>query len=119
LATLSLLCDVASDAGWVAHGFTCLGEVRDRIEAERPSLVIVDDNLPDGRGGDLAREMTAERADDAVPVVVCTAAAPTRRQEIGGWAPVVAKPFALSEIEWLLSDAAPWRRGRLRPHAAG
>jgi DNA-binding response OmpR family regulator len=119
VATLRLLCDVASDAGWVARGFTRLGEARARIESDPPSLVIVDDDLPDGRGGDLARDMTTQVSEDAVPVVVCTAAHPTRRAEIRSWAPVVAKPFALSEIERLLSTAARGRRRRLRPDAAG
>ena len=45
-----------------------------------------------------------------MPVVVCTAASPLRQAEIGAWAPVLNKPFDLSEIERFLQAAAQ-RRG--------
>ncbi len=110
-STLALLCDVAEDAGWVARGFTRLRDARDRIGTEPPSLVILDDELPDGRGGDLARDLRTDRARPGVPVVVCTAAHPLRQAEIGAWAPVISKPFELAEIERLLAAARHGSRG--------
>ncbi len=100
-STLALLCDVAEAAGWTARGFRRLHEVRAQIGAHPPSLVIVDDELPDGRGGDLARDLQDD-GQASVPIVVCTAAHPRRQAEIGAWAPVISKPFDLVDIERLL-----------------
>lgn len=106
LATLDLLCEIASDAGWFAMGFTRLAELRASLDRERPSLLILDDDLPDGRGGDLARELRDDPRMNDVPLLVCTAAHPMRQAEIGNWAPVISKPFDLGEIERFLDAAA-------------
>jgi DNA-binding response OmpR family regulator len=110
-STLSLLRDVAVDAGWEPHGFTHLADFRAAYaRTARPDLVILDDDLPDGRGGDLARELRADPRMRDVPVVVCTAAHPMRVAEITGWAPVIQKPFDLDQLESFLDAAA--RHGR-------
>jgi DNA-binding response OmpR family regulator len=83
-----------------------------------PDLVILDDDLPDGRGGDRARELRDDRRLRDVPVLVCTAAPPLRQAEIGTWVPVVNKPFDLGEIERILQAAAR-RRGLEVDRAAG
>lgn len=106
VATLDLLCEIAAEAGWFALGFTRLGSFRAALDRERPSLLIIDDDLPDGRGGDLARELREDPRMANVPVLVCTAAHPMRQAEIGAWAPVIAKPFDLGEIEAVLDHAA-------------
>lgn len=111
VATLELLCEIARDAGWIAHGFTRLSELRASLAETKPTLLILDDDLPDGRGGDLARELHDDKRTADVPVLVCTAAHPMRQAEIGAWAPVVSKPFDLSEIEAFLAAAAR-RHGR-------
>lgn len=108
VATLDLLCEIAAEAGWCARGFTRLGELRLWLDRERPSLLILDDDLPDGRGGDLARTLREDPRMHDVPLLVCTAAHPMRQAEIGAWAPVVSKPFDLDEIEAFLEAA--WRR---------
>ncbi len=102
-ATCDLICEIARDAGWVATGFSCLTDLRGSLGEAKPTLLILDDDLPDGRGGDLARELrTSPRMAD-IPLVVCTAAHPTRRAEIGNWAPVITKPFELAEIDAFLA----------------
>lgn len=108
--TLELLSEVASDAGWIVHRFTRLQEVRRRLEHEMPTLLILDDDLPDGRGGDLARELRRNARLAATPVLVCTAAQPIRQAEIGSWAPVVSKPFDLAEIDAFLEASARLHR---------
>jgi DNA-binding response OmpR family regulator len=105
VATLELLSEVAREVGWRPRGFRRLGELREAIERHPPDLLILDDDLPDGLGGDLARELRHHPRLAGVPLLVCTAAHPMRRAEIGAWAPVVAKPFDLVEIERFL-DAA-------------
>lgn len=119
IAALSLLCEVALEAGWEARGFSRLAELRRAIDEQPPSLLILDDELPDGRGGDLARELREHRRLQGIPVVVCTAAHPMRRAEIGDWAPVVAKPFDLASIERLLESARPLDGTRSRTDRAG
>ena len=119
-STLDLLCDIAQDAGWDARAFTRLKEFRASLHSDaRPSLLILDDDLPDGSGGDLARDLRSDPRTADVPLLVCTAAHPIRQAEIGSWAPVVSKPFDLGEIERFLRNAA--HRGGTRAHhrAAG
>jgi DNA-binding response OmpR family regulator len=106
LATLDLLREIAREAGWTVHGFTRLGDLRAFLDRERPNLLILDDDLPDGRGGDLARELREDGRMTDVPLVVCTAAHPMRRADITRWAPVIPKPFDLDEIERFLASAA-------------
>jgi DNA-binding response OmpR family regulator len=116
-STLELLRDVAVHAGWALRGFTQLSDFERAVAQRVPDLVILDDDLPDGRGGDRARELRNDRRLSDVPVLVCTAAPSRRRAEIGAWAPVVSKPFSLGEIERVLHDAVE-RRG-LEARSAG
>ncbi|MEA2652518.1 MAG: hypothetical protein QOI85_2239 [Chloroflexota bacterium] len=106
ISTLELLCDIARDAGWMARGFTHLTGLRRSLDEATPTLLILDDDLPDGRGGDLARELHQDDRMADVPILVCTAAHPMRQAEIGAWAPVVSKPFELAQIEAFLGAAA-------------
>jgi DNA-binding response OmpR family regulator len=116
--TLELLNDVAAHAGWTARGFSRLAEFERAVAERVPDLVILDDELPDGRGGDRARELHGDRRLRNVPVLVCTAAPPTRQAEIGAWAPVLNKPFDLGEIERFLRAVA-LRRDLGAPEAGG
>ncbi len=69
-------------------------------------LMILDDELPDGRGGDLVQELRSDPRLRDVSVIVCTAADPARQAEIGAWAPVLSKPFSLADLERYLQRAA-------------
>ncbi len=99
VATLELLREVAADAGWDSRGFTRIAPLRRALQDETPSLLVLDDDLPDGRGGDLARELRQDPRLAGMKLLVCTAAHPTRQAEITAWAPVVSKPFDLGQIE--------------------
>jgi two-component system, sensor histidine kinase and response regulator len=105
LPTLELLQEVAHDSGWNTVGFTRLAPLRAALDSRRPTLLIVDDDLPDGRGGDLARDIRGDPRLESIPLVVCTAATPMRQAEIGAWAPVLSKPFELIEFEEFLAAA--------------
>lgn len=104
--TLELLCEIAQEAGWTAFGFTRLSELQAALDERRPRVLILDDDLADGRGGDLAREFRENPRMADVTLLVCTAAHPMRVAEIGAWAPVISKPFDLGEIERFLDAAA-------------
>jgi two-component system, OmpR family, response regulator len=116
-STRALLCDVAHDAGWEVREFTRLSEFEAATRHERPDLVILDDDLPDGRGGDRARELRADPRLARVNILVCTAAHPMRRAEINAWAPVISKPFELRQIEAFLD--ADGRRDNGEARQAG
>jgi DNA-binding response OmpR family regulator len=119
-STLHLLCDIAQDAGWDARGFTRLKEFRANLDSDAPpSLLILDDDLPDGSGGDLARDLRLDPRTADVPLLVCTAAHPIRQAEIGSWAPVVSKPFDVGEIERFLRNAAHGGGNGTHHRAAG
>lgn len=111
VATVELLCEVARERGWVAHGFTRIEPLIGALRVLRPTLLVLDDELPDGRGGDLARLLRRTPGTADLPLLVCTAAQPMRQAEIGGWAPVVAKPFDLDDVERFLDAAARRHRG--------
>jgi len=104
-STLALLSDVAEESGWKARGFSRLRDFEAALRERRPDLIILDDDLPDGSGGDRARELGGDSGSGGLPILVCTAANPTRQAEIGRWAPVIAKPFDLGEVERFLRAA--------------
>jgi two-component system, chemotaxis family, chemotaxis protein CheY len=119
VATVSLLRELVLDSGWECRGFNRIGEVRHAMAEGPPALLLLDDDLPDGRGGDLARDLRDDPAFAGVPLVVCTAAHPMRQAQIGAWAPVISKPFDLSTIERLLEAARPRPGFRSRGQRAG
>jgi DNA-binding response OmpR family regulator len=118
-SALALMCEIAEDAGWQCRGFTRLRALNARLETHPPDVLILDDDLPDGSGGDLARELREDPSTAEMPVVVCTGAQPMRRAEITSWAPVVAKPFGVEELERFLDAAARKLGGGADHRAAG
>lgn len=118
-STVELLAEVAHAAGWLVRSCGRLAELTGLLDRQRPDLIILDDDLPDGRGGDLARQLRDDGRMAGVPVLVCTAAHPMRLAEIGAWAPVVAKPFDIAEIEAFLDAARRRVRQRRQYQAAG
>jgi DNA-binding response OmpR family regulator len=108
LSTVELLCEVGRERGWQVRGFTLLEELTHAIDERKPTLIILDDDLPDGRGGDLAIQLRRNSETADIRVLVCTAAHPMRQAEIGAFAPVVAKPFVLDQLERFLEAA--WQR---------
>ncbi|MFZ9628282.1 MAG: ATP-binding protein [Ilumatobacteraceae bacterium] len=76
-----------------------LAEGRAVLVQRSPSVLLLDLNLPDGLGGDLAEELT--RAGSTVPVVLVTAdafAATEVQARVPDLAGVVLKPLAFDEL---------------------
>lgn len=99
LATLGLLGDLLEDGGWEVRLFTHLGRLRRALGERVPDLLVLDDDLPDGRGGDEVRSLRQRSTTRRLPILVCTAASPTRRREISRLAPVIPKPFDLERLD--------------------
>ena len=77
-----------------------LSEAIDKVMDERPDVVVLDVNLPDGNGLQLAERMRRLRATVAVPLVLITASRdPAWRELAAGLAvPLLEKPFAADEL---------------------
>ena len=104
--TRHLIGDVATELGWETKRFASLREVRSALADESPDVLILDDDLPDGTGGEFAVEVRADDRLRRTPIIFCTGAAMHRVREIGRLAPVVMKPFDLRVLERLLGEVA-------------
>jgi len=101
-AALSILCEIVEGAGWEPRAFERLGALRNALASQPPDLVILDDDLPDGRGGDEARTLRQRPGTRRLPILFCTAAPPARRREISHFASVLPKPFDVEHLDrWL------------------
>ena len=104
---LNLLSEIAASAGLAPRTFTRLSTARRAMRERPPAVLVIDDDLPDGRGGDFVRELKADARTRDVKVVICTSAGPQRRRQMAGLAPVIPKPFAIEEMESALRHVAP------------
>lgn len=100
---LRLLSEVTRAAGLEPMAFTRLSTARRALRERLPAVLVVDDDLPDGRGADLVRELRASPRTRGVRVIFCTSAGSARRRQIAALAPVVQKPFQLAEFERVLA----------------
>jgi CheY-like chemotaxis protein len=105
IGTLRLLSEVAAAVGLRPLAFTRLSTARRALAEGVPAVVVLDDDLPDGRGADFVRELRTDPRTRNVKAIVCTAASPDRRRQISSVAPVIAKPFEVSEVEGALREA--------------
>jgi CheY-like chemotaxis protein len=102
--TQRLLVELIESRGLQPVSFSRMSSARRALREHPPEVMVVDDDLPDGHGAELVRELQADPRLRSVRVLFCTAAAPARRREMSRLAPVIAKPFALREIERALAD---------------
>jgi two-component system, OmpR family, torCAD operon response regulator TorR len=111
-----LLVEVAGDAGWDVRWFASIPSMRRALRDASPDLVVVDDDVADGRGGDFAREVRDDGGSRRLGIILLTDAAPSRRAELAKWASVIAKPFKLADLEQRLSViSGRYRAGRAQP----
>jgi DNA-binding response OmpR family regulator len=104
--TLRLLTELVASSGLEPLPFTRISSARRALSERVPAVMVVDDELPDGRGAELVRELRANPRARHVKVVFCTAAEPARRREIAQLGPVIGKPFRLNDIERALAEVA-------------
>lgn len=109
--TQLLLGDLAGELGWQTERFATLSALRRALARDEPDLLILDDALPDGSGGDFIAEMRGQDRLRRLPVVICTGAVPARRRFLGRLAPILAKPFDLFAFERIVLDVTGTARG--------
>ena len=101
---LRLLSEVAAAAGLEPMQFTRLSAARSALRRRVPAVLVVDDDLPDGRGADLVRELQADPRTRGVKVIFCTSAGASRTREISRLAPVINKPFDVADVERVMAE---------------
>jgi signal transduction histidine kinase/CheY-like chemotaxis protein len=107
-------------------GTTLRSEASGRAGLERavrdmPDLILLDLHLPDLHGDQVLRELKAEPATAAIPVVVLSADASRgviRRLMAGGAHGYLTKPIDLTELGHLLDTLAATHPGDQQPHPA-
>jgi two-component system NtrC family sensor kinase len=104
--TLRLLTELVASTGLEPIPFTRISSARRALSERVPAVMVVDDDLPDGRGAELVNELRANPRARNVKVLFCTAAEPARRREIAHLGPVIGKPFRLHDIERALAEVA-------------
>jgi DNA-binding response OmpR family regulator len=94
-----LLVEVADGAGWEARGFASIPSMRTALDQAVPDLLLIDDDVADGRGRAFARQLRQDRRTHGMTIILLTEASPLDRAELATWAAVVVKPFSLADIE--------------------
>ena len=102
--TQQLLAELIALKGLEPVAFSRIASARLALTERPPQVLVVDDDLPDGKGAELVRELRQDPRMRDVRVLFCTAAEPSRRREIATLAPVLAKPFRLNDVERALAD---------------
>ena len=94
--------------GFSAATARTLAEARERLEAQRPRVVFLDVNLPDGSGINLLAEVKSDQQTRDIGVVILSGMADERIKEeahLLGASAVLVKPLGHEQLTALL-DAA-------------
>ena len=102
--TQRLLVELLASRGLEPVAFTRISSAKRALSERPPAVMVVDDDLPDGRGAELVEELRGDSRFADVRVLFCTGAEPARRREISRLAPVIPKPFLLREMEQALAE---------------
>jgi DNA-binding response OmpR family regulator len=107
-----LLVDLGGDAGWDVRATTTVDGLRNALRENLPDLLIIDDEVADGPGGDLARELRAGGPTRDLPILIFADGQPGRRAELAKLASVLPKAFDIADLERRMAHVAESRRGR-------
>jgi DNA-binding response OmpR family regulator len=86
---------VLRDAGFFVDEVVTVDEALEIVPRLRPDVVVLDRNLPDGDGWDVARALKAQDATRAIPIIAFTShqqRADVERALVAGCDAFVAKP---------------------------
>ena len=105
-----VLCELLRDAGYSTKGAGSLGEAREVLAHEKPSMLMLDLELPDGSGTELLDELSTRVS--APPTMLLTGEIDGRSTARRWGVPIVTKP----RIEDLLRAVAWTVDQRPKPH---
>ena len=83
-AELKLLTQLLEHEGYQAIGVDDPTRIEQTIDAERPSLILLDVVLPDGDGRAVCKGMRAKPATASIPVILITANKPAPNDQAKG-----------------------------------
>jgi len=92
---------ILSRDGWTVHNHTDGQTAVERVRALPPDLIILDVMLPGRSGFDILRDLRADPATQALPVLMLTARGQTKDREMAlrlGVNQFMTKPFSNSEV---------------------
>ncbi len=87
--------------GWTVHAHSDGATAAARARAGRPEFIVLDAMLPGRSGFDVLRDLRADPATDAIPVLMLTARGQDRDRETAlrlGATHYMTKPFANAEL---------------------
>jgi two-component system, cell cycle response regulator DivK len=93
--------------GYEVIGAGSMADAERAIAQERPSLIVLDLQLPDGDGLDLARRLKASPETEWYPILACTAGAMKGDQEralAAGCDAYLSKPIDTREFSALVAS---------------
>lgn len=92
---------ILSRDGWTVHTHADGSTAAQRVRALPPDLVILDVMLPGRSGFDILRDLRADDATAAIPVMMLTARGQARDRDLAlqlGATRFMAKPFSNAEV---------------------
>ena len=98
---------ILSRDGWTVHIHEDGATAMDKVRATPPDMIILDVMLPGRSGFDILRDLRADAATAALPVMMLTARGQTKDRELAerlGANRYMTKPFSNTEIRELVRD---------------
>src|SRR5437868_15249970 len=108
LDAAEVLAMLAEVEGFTAATACTLAQARERIAAQRPSVIVLDLNLPDGSGLNLLAEVKNDQQTAGIGVVILSGMADERLKEeahLLGASAVFVKPLGPEQLTALLDTA--------------
>jgi CheY-like chemotaxis protein len=115
-ANLSLLEEMLSERGYEVRSFPRGRMALAAAEIEPPDAVLLDINMPEMDGYEVCRQLKANKAHSAIPVIFLSALSATEDKVKGfqaGGDDYIPKPFQLEEVQARVATHIQLRRARL------
>ena len=99
---------VLEEVGHTAEGFGDAESLYTRLVAgEVPSLLILDQMLPDEDGAQVVRSLRERPQYREIPILFCTAVSDEEAERLADLAPVIRKPFDFRELVEFVEQLVP------------
>ena len=111
---------ILSRDGWTVHTHTDGTTAAERVRSLPPDVLILDVMLPGRSGFDILRDLRADPATSALPVMMLTARGQTKDRELAaqlGADHFMTKPFSTADVLALVRDLAGRRGAAATPGA--